>query len=406
MNKRGKFLAFVAFAAIIVLFLTGCASVFHAVNVRVDDRNNLTTVRPGGTLQLRASGRDIVWTVSSTSDGSGRVDSGTYVANGMLIVAPTETSLVLHVTATSSRDGFSSVLQVRVVTVTGITVTPADLVVVIGRTLQFRSQVNGTNHPDQIVNWSVSSNENNTGAVTPGTSINANGLLTVAANESSPILYVTSTSVVDSEKSSTVPITVAVPTISHITVNSDSQSVRAGETLQFRSVVTGNYEPDTAVTWRVGTNAFGSGAVTPGTSIDANGLLTIANNESLSNLFVVATSVMDPTKSASVSVSVIIPIITNITISPVNHIAEAGTIVQMNATVWGVNNPSTAITWRVSSNAAGTGAVAPGTNINTNGQLSISAAETSRVLYVFATSVFDPTKMESVIVIVIPDSEL
>jgi len=405
MNKKGKNLAFVAFAAVIVLFLTGCASVFHAVNIRVVD-SSLTTVRPGGSIELRASGRDIVWTVSSTSDGSGRVDSGTYVTNGLLIVSPTESSLVLHVIATSSRDGFSDVRQIRVVTITGITVTPTDQVVVVGRTLQFRSQVAGTNHPDQIVNWSVCSSEQDTGNVTPGTNINSNGLLTVASNESSPILFVTVTSVVDPTKSNTIPVTVAVPTITQITISPENQSVRAGETLQFRANVIGTHDPSTAVTWRVGTNALGSGAVTPGTSIDADGLLTVANNESLANLFVVATSVADTTKSGSIPVSVVIPIITNITISPVNHIAEAGTIVQMNATVWGVNNPSTTVTWRVSSNAAGTGAVAPGTNISSNGQLSISAAETSRILFVFATSVFDPTKSESVIVVVIPDSEL
>jgi hypothetical protein len=53
---------------------------------------------------------------------------------------------------------------------------------------------------------------------------------------------------------------------------------------------------------------------------------------------------------------------------------------------------STAVTWRVSSNASGTGAVAPRTTINANGLLTVAPNEWSPTLYVFATSAADPTK--------------
>jgi len=71
---------------------------------------------------------------------------------------------------------------------------------------------------------------------------------------------------------------------------------------------------------------------------------------------------------------------------------------QLQATVTGANNPSTAVTWKVSSNAAGTGSIAPGTGINANGLLTVAPNEFSTTLYITATSVADPTRSGSAIV--------
>jgi hypothetical protein len=77
-------------------------------------------------------------------------------------------------------------------------------------------------------------------------------------------------------------------------------------------------------------------------------------------------------------------------VNPASLIAQTNRTIQFEAIVLGTNNPSTNVIWRVSSNAAGTGPVMMGTNINANGLLTIVANETARELYVFATSVENP----------------
>ncbi|MBX7270139.1 Ig-like domain repeat protein [Micromonospora sp. Llam7] len=65
---------------------------------------------------------------------------------------------------------------------------------------------------------------------------------------------------------------------------------------QFSAQVTTNEDVSPAVTWSV------KGATSTGTTISADGLLSVAANETASSLTVVATSVVDPTKSSSAQV--------------------------------------------------------------------------------------------------------
>jgi hypothetical protein len=92
--------------------------------------------------------------------------------------------------------------------VSGITITisPENPSVGLGNPLQLRATVTGTTNTS--VRWSVSSTPDGTGRVGNGTSINNNGRLTISANESAAVLYVTATSVADSTKSVTIAVTV------------------------------------------------------------------------------------------------------------------------------------------------------------------------------------------------------
>jgi len=379
---------FILLTVIITLILTSCASFLYSVNIR--SANNLSSVLAGGSLQLRASGRDIVWSVSTRSDGSGSPASGTYIsATGLLTAAVNETASVLYIIARSLRDGYSDIKQVRIVTVSGVTVSSTSQIAVAGRTLQFRAQVTGTNSPDQNVTWRVNSNSS---------SINSSGVLIVSANETASTLLITAASIIDPSKSGSASVSVVIPVVTNVTVTAASSFVRAGESIQLRAVISGTYEPSQSVTWRVSSNAAGTGAVTPGTNINNSGLLTIANNESLTILYVIATSAYDRTKFGSIAVPVIIPTVSSVTVTPANQSVQAGSSFQFYAAVAGSNNPNISVTWKVSTNAAGTGAVTPGTNINMSGRLTIAANETASMLFVFATSVFDPSKTGSVII--------
>jgi hypothetical protein len=374
-------------------------SVLYAVSIRTE--NNLSSVKRGGTLRITASGRGLVWTVSSTPDGTGPVAPGTGIdSNGLLTVAANETAIYIYIIVISTTDssrGASSqdTKQIRVVDVTGVNVSPQNASVTTGRTQQFAASVIGNNSPDGAVTWKVSSNTTGTGAVTAGTSINASGLLTVAANETLRNLIVTATSVVDPSVWDSVSVTVLVPTVTSVTVNPANQSVRRGATIQFSATVVGTNDPVNTVTWRVSSNASGTGAVTSGTSVNVNGLLTVSANETATPLYVIATSTADTTKSGVIAVNVVIPIVTGVTVSPANQTVTTGGTMQFSATVTGTNISENAVTWRVSSNAAGTGAVIEGTSINANGLLTVAANETARALYIFATSVEDQTKFGS-----------
>jgi len=401
MKKAVKHFGFLVFIAVIGLILAGCGSlrvIMSAITIRSE--HNLSTIRLGGTIRFTVSGQ-VTWIVSSTSDGSGAVADGTFITqNGVLTVSIHETVIVLYVIAISSDGERSDTKQIRIVNVTGVSVTPVNELAVAGREIQFRAQVTGTNNPDNFVTWSVNSNAAGTGAVTQGTRINANGVLAVAPNESLQTLYVTATSLVDPSVSGTVPVRIVVPTVTSVVVSPANQSVSSGRTLQFSAAVSGTYDPDTRVTWRVSSNIAGTGAVTQGTSISNNGMLTVAPNETISTLYVIATSAFDTSKFGNVAVGILIPIVTGVVVSPANLSVSAGSSIQFSAAVTGTNDPSPAVTWSVSSNAAGTGAVTSGTSINNNGLLTIGTGEPARALYIFATSVADPRRSGSVPVIV------
>ena len=386
--------------ALLILLTMGCASfgqMFSAVNIRSE--NNLSSVRPGGTLRFTASGRGILWSISSTADGMGSLANGTYISqDGFLTVAHDETSRVIFVFAVSQETGQSDSRQIRVSTVNAVQINRENDYVVAGRTQQFRASVTGSNNPDNVVTWRVSTNQAGTGAVTTGTSINSNGLLSVSSNESVKVLYIIATSVVDPQVSANIMVNVVTPTITGISISPANQSVNAGGTLQFSVNVTGLYNPDSTVTWSVSSNPAGTGAVTPGTRISNTGLLSIAANESLSVLYVRAVSTVDTSRFASTSVNIIRPTVTSVSVSPANQSLQRGATLQFSATVTGTNNPDTSVTWRVSSNAAGTGAVSSGTTIDNNGLLRVASNETSNSLFVFAVSVFDPARSGSVIV--------
>jgi hypothetical protein len=86
------------------------------------------------------------------------------------------------------------------------------------------------------------------------------------------------------------------------------------------------------------------------------------------------------------------PTVTSVAVSPSSYSTKTNTTVQLGAAVTGTNNPGSAVTWKVSSNATGTGEIAPRTTINASGLLTVAPNEWSPTLYVFATSTVDPTK--------------
>jgi uncharacterized protein YjdB len=435
-----KFVKILAITALAGIIFSSCASFWYGVNIRTN--NNISSVLAGGTINLRSSGRDIEWKVSSTSDGSGPVSNGTFITqNGILTVDLYESSYVLYVIARSLRDNFFDIRQIRIATVNEVSITPLDQTIAVGRTLQFKAQVTGSNNPDNAVTWKVSAASSGTGTVTPGTGISVNGTLSVASNEALRTLYITAVSVIDPSKSAVTSVSIVVPVVTSVTVSAAEHIVTAGNTLQFFAEVSGTYDPSDQVTWKVSSNAAGTGAVTPGTQINASGLLTVADSESVPALFIFAASVADPLKYGSISVTVnpapaviaqkpaplpiplapskpiptpapqpsapappqqqppapappapAVPTVTGVSINPSTYSARTNTNIQFSAAVTGTGNPGQSVTWRVSSTPDGIGEAAPRTTVNSSGNLTVAPNEWNATLYVIAVSSADPSK--------------
>jgi len=161
-------------------------------------------------------------------------------------------------------------------TVTGITVSPATVSVARGGMQNFTATVLGTNNPPQSVEWAVSG--------WGGTHINSSGGLVVASSETNATLTITATSTLNRNQQGTATVTVPQPTVTGVTVNPASATIVRGRYQDFTATVAGVNNHPTTVTWTVvGGSAWG-------TSISTAGRLTVATNETASQLTVRATS--------------------------------------------------------------------------------------------------------------------
>lgn len=87
--------------------------------------------------------------------------------------------------------------------------------------------------------------------------------------------------------------------VSSVTISPNpAPALSAGQSQQFTATVTGTNNPSNKVTWSI------SGNTDTNTRIDTTGKLTLGPNETGPTITVTATSVADPTKSASVTVAV------------------------------------------------------------------------------------------------------
>jgi len=326
----------------------------------------------------------VSWRISSG------LSEGTEIGEltGLLTVAPNETAEFFTVTATSSEDpSKAGTAIVTVSTVSNVTVSPATVSVYKGGTQQFTAEVTGTNNPPQAVIWTV------TGALANNTSIDPNGLLTIDLNETVATLTIKATSK-DPTKSGTATVTLTEPpTVTTVTVIPDNVSVAKGTTQQFYAVVNGDNNPPQTVTWTV------SGASSNVTSVSANGLLSVASGETASSLTVRATSTFNTTKSGTALVTVTVPIVSEVIVSPATISVNKGQSQQFSVVVNGSNNPPQTVIWSV------TGHNSSNTDIlSSNGLLMVGIDETALTLIVRATSTYDNTK-HGVATVVVTEAE-
>jgi hypothetical protein len=318
----------------------------------------------------------VTWSVSGA--GCSGSSCGT-INSGGLYTAPSSvpSPAAVSITATSEADPTkSSTVTATIVLPVKVTITPTTAQVVAGKQQQFNATVSNTSNT--AVTWSVS------GAGCAGSAcgtISTNGLYTAPASVPSPAqVTVTATSSADTSKSASATVTVLPPVI--VTVAPATAQVVTGKQQQFTATVVNTTNP--AVTWSV--SGSGCSGSTCG-AVSSSGLYTAPSAvPTPAQVKVKATSVADPTKSSSATVTVIPPVA--VTITPTTAQVVAGKQHQYTATVTGTTN--TAVTWQLS--GAGCSGTACGT-ITTAGLYTAPAVVPSPALVQLkATSVADPTK--------------
>ena len=308
--------------------------------------------------------------------------SGLYTAPSS-IPSPPQVSVTVTSVADPTK---SATASVTVIPPVAVTISPTTVQLLTGGHQQFTATVTGTSNT--AVSWSVAGSGCSGAAC--GT-ISAGGLYTAPSTvPSPPEVSVTATSVADSTKSATALVTVIPPVA--VTISPAAAQVLIAGHQQFTATVTGT--SNTAVSWSVaGSGCSGSACGT----ISTSGLYTAPSTiPSPPQVSVTATSVADPTKSATASVTVIPPVA--VTISPTTVQLLTGGHQQFTATVTGTSN--TAVSWSIA--GSGCNGTACGT-ISTSGLYTApSAAPSPSQISVTATSVADPTKSATASVTIIP----
>ncbi|MDD3334705.1 MAG: Ig-like domain-containing protein [Eubacteriales bacterium] len=307
-------------------------------------------------VQSRSVSSAVTWSLSGNKDSGTTIDE-----NGLLTVALSETADTLLVSATSAED--ASLTAEMSVTVEALTVeftqniAPAESTLKTGDSQTFTAAVS-----DGAINWSLNGAADST--------IDANGLLTIGANETAESIEVVATAALDSAKTQKATVTVKKPVT--VTISPEAETVNAGGSVTF-------------------TAAASSGSVKltvsggNGSSSMADNVLTVGlTEEHQTVLTVTAVSDEDSSATATAQITVNVPVV--LFLDAAASTAEPNSSVNINATT---NRGG--VTWEV------TGGTASAMN---NGALSIGAEADGTELTVTAISTEDASVKNSVTVTV------
>jgi len=341
------------------------------------------TIPAGGTLQYTTTvggfgNNSVTWSITSTAPQPGSISSSGLYSAPSSVASPMQVT----VTATSVADPTqfaSTTLTVNPVTVR-VSVSPASASVQAGATQQFTAAVTGATN--NAVVWTL-----NSSASQPGT-ISSAGLYTAPSSLTVPAqVTVTATSVADATQSASAFITVNPAPSVHVSVAPQTATLQAGGTLLLTPTVTGTN--NRAVTWSLLSTASQAG------SISALGLYAAPSGIN-SNIQVTATatSVADPTQSASAVLTITPVASVQVAISPQSASLAAGGTQQFTATVTGTSN--TTVAWSVSPQVG---------TLSTDGLYTAPANNTTNVqVSITATSAADSTQSATATVTVQPAS--
>jgi hypothetical protein len=262
---------------VILVFLAGCgggssSTESQAVIIRISPSS--VNVVQGGNQNFTSSvtgssNTGVTWSVMEGAAGGTITSSGQYTA-------PNAAGL-FHVVATSQADIAKSATANVVVPAVAISVQPNAVSMTTGESITFKAQVSGT--LNTAVVWSVQEGS--------GGQISGSGNYTAPAGFG--VFHVVATSQADTTKTSVAVVNVGAVSVSVIP---SSDVLGPGGVRQFSASVASAIQQ--AVSWSVQEGAAGG-------SITGNGLYTAPNQ--VGNFHAIATSVVDPSKSATATVA-------------------------------------------------------------------------------------------------------
>lgn len=273
----------------------------------------------------------VKWTVSCSSSACGSISgTGLYTAPGTV---PSSAKVTIMATSTGDPGASGSATAAIVAAASGLTVAPASPQVKPGGQIQFSVSGSGSG----IVVWGASGS--GCSGISCG-SITSSGVYTAPATAPNPdTVLVKATSLVSPGVTGSTVVTISSSTV-NVAVTPASASVGVGAKQQFTPTVTGS--SNTAVTWSL--TGFDCAGTTCGT-ISSTGLYSApstAPNPPFVNI--IATSVADPSRTATAEVTVTQVI--GVSITPTSAQVTERSSKQFTASVTGTSN--TGVTWSVS----------------------------------------------------------
>ncbi|MCP2014837.1 uncharacterized protein YjdB [Deinococcus sp. HSC-46F16] len=285
-------------------------------------------------------------------------------------------------------------------TVSGVTLSEPALGLTVGTVRSVTATVQGTGNFNPAVTWTTSN---------PGVAgVDAAGRITAVAPGTATV---TATSVSDSSQRASLTVTVSAPaptaSVTGVTLSPANLSLTTGGSQTVTAAVQGTGSFNPAVTWSTSNSSVAG--------VDAGGRVTAA---APGQATITATSVGDPSRRASltVTVSAPAPTVTGVTLSPASLTLTTGSSQPVTATVQGTGNFDAAVTWFTSNpgvagvdSSGQVSAVAPGTATVT----AVSVGDSSRKMALTVTVVApsqpptpQPTTDPFAITVVFPDGTL
>jgi hypothetical protein len=295
-----------------------------------------------------AANTAVIWNVDGIPGGNSTV--GTIDAGGAYTAPADLPPLVsVSVQATSAADNSkSSTARVTITSDISVSVSPVAMQVELGALRPFTATVNSAGNPNRGVIWLIS------GSGCPGAlcgTVDSSGTYTAPqVAVAPPNITLTAISVADPAKSGSGAITV---TSTFSLAVAGPAFVSAGSSANYTAALTpaANSNPSRAISWNVaGTGCAGAACGT----ISSSGVYTAPSvPPSPATVQIIVTPQADPSKAASVTVSVLPEI--GISISPPAAAVPLGAAQALQATVTGAPNAS--VTWDVNGVVGGNSTV-------------------------------------------------
>jgi len=289
----------------------------------------------------------VSWSVNGIPGGNATVGTvtpgGVYTAPAIL-PSPVTVS-VQAISAANTADSGASV--VTVTSDISVSASPLAMSLELGSSAPLTATVNSAGNPNRSVTW-VPSGSGCTGAAC-GTADSSGTYIAPQILPIPPIISLAAVSVADPSKSAIVAITV---TSTFVLAVLGPSSVSAGNTATYTAAfaTAPSSNPSRVISWSVtGTGCIGAGCGT----ISSSGVYTAPSvPPSPATVQILATPQADPTKAASISVS-ILPAVA-VSVSPTSATMALGGTQTFQATVTGAQDAS--VTWDVNGVVGGNAA--------------------------------------------------